>query len=377
MTRYPDLSAITESFKNLSRLPDLSAMTESLKNMPRIPDLSAMAESLKNTPRIPDLSAVAESLKNMPRIPDLSAMAESLKNTPRIPDLSAVAESLKNMPRIPDLSAMAESLKNMPRIPDLSAVAESLKNMPRIPDLSAISQALKDFPRIPDIGEMTRNLNDALRHANASSCVSREVRDALRFLKIGSMSESLGEIVRTTVPEINKTVHKNISEADVQQAVATIETGEFGLLSAEQKIDYLYQHLKKEKDRPLVKIVLFFILLKLAEHVLADAWSFCKEYLTNHVNVSQFIRLLVKSSHVSHCGNMTESRDLRVVARFFSKIHASYKTGAPQMAILPLGSYVRLIRKRKKWSLVEWPDQWTGELVKGWIRSKYLKRLVK
>ena len=159
--------------------------------------------------------------------------------------------------------------------------------------------------------------------------------------------------------------------------MATIETGEFGLLSVEQKIDYLYQHVKKEKDRPLVKIVLFFILLKLAEHVLADAWSFCKEYLANHVNVSQLIKHLLQTSEASDRANKTQLRDFRLIARCFTKVHASYKSRAAQTAILTVGSNVRLIRKRKKWSFVEWPDDWTGEMVTGWVRNKYLKRLVK
>jgi len=336
----------------------------------------AMRQSARGAVGLANIGSINQTLQDVLRLANISSVNQTLQDILRLANISSMDQALKNAMRLTNIGSINQTLQDVLRLANIRSMDQALKDVVRLADLGALNRTLNDAVRLTDLGALNRSLNDHLRLANTGSIMSQPVRDALRFAQIGSIGGAIREIVRTAVPEIKKISAEEISQADVGEAVAALETNEFQEMSAEEKLDYLYQQVKKEKDRPLVRIILFFILMELAKHLFTDAWSFSKDYITNHVNVRQLIKNLLKATNASH-QSKTELRDVRVVARSFTTVHASYKRRSPQTAILGVGSSVRVIRRRKKWSFVEWLDDWTGEMVRGWVRNKYLKRLVR
>ncbi len=202
-------------------------------------------------------------------------------------------------------------------------------------------------------------------------------------------SSGIAEIIRTadwreridlagilkTAEQVDGDSAEEVTAEDVGEAKAILVAPDFQGLSTEGKIDYLYQAIKRQ-ERPAIKIILLFIVLQFLATPIQDAYHALRDLVAEKVSPAAILKGVQKFCTNDIHGS-SSFRGLRLITRPEVSVRASYRRHAPELAVLTIGRCVGLLRKRKKWALVEWADDKTGLVLQGWVRNKYLARLVR
>jgi hypothetical protein len=88
-------------------------------------------------------------------------------------------------------------------------------------------------------------------------------------------------------------------------------------------------------------------------------------------NVVHDVRTIIREVPVLR----EEAKGYRIVGKGNVVGYQAPKTKSARAGTLTLGQIVRLVQKKKQWCLVEWHDG-NGNEVQGWVKSKYLNRIV-
>lgn len=133
----------------------------------------------------------------------------------------------------------------------------------------------------------------------------------------------------------------------------------------------------RKKFAPTVVAVVSFIILNSLNSVLADIYKiYSQPYVTKFLT-SQKQRQIVKHicETISKQIDTTLFPDCRIVVRIELDVKQARTMRSPTIGKLELGQLVRVVKKGRHWSLIEYSLNDFGETQRGWVLTRYLKKI--
>ena len=227
-----------------------------------------------------------------------------------------------------DLTGMRSLVESMNRLPDLTGMRSLAEAMNRLPDLAGVSTLSFVRPKWLDGIDP-----EALREATAD----------IQASDFGAITDD------------DLQAAHDILQQDDPQHVALYAV--------------FHQSRSSKVKAALIAIVMhgikqwwILLLLAIANGSIRDVGMDSPARVVKNVK-----RLLNATS-----GSKAVSPTLRIVRRRV-KAHSGWKRSSQVIAVLDVGTIVRVVDKRAKWTRIEWIEN--GKPLVGWVRSKYLARV--
>jgi hypothetical protein len=156
---------------------------------------------------------------------------------------------------------------------------------------------------------------------------------------------------------------------------------DFDQLTVDEKLNVLFQAFQslaaasKKEASTRIRVILAFVLVTILNQQIKDCFTWLRDYVVELVKPAQLYRK-VRRIYTNVGYSKTDLREYRLVTRPSIDARSGYRKCASTVAILRCGTLVRIRKRRKRFALVEWQDENTGEIVQGWMRHKYLKRVI-
>lgn len=143
----------------------------------------------------------------------------------------------------------------------------------------------------------------------------------------------------------------------------------------DQLFERLFHEISSLKDPILQKILAWFIYPLIVGIVLAVVSPICDYYITKGLNSGQQ-RQVVKDLSKAIVDTFTERgylKQLRIVSTTSLNVRKYGSKKSHIVGDLHLGDIVEVIKKGRKWSFICWQDGESGDSMRGWVFSRYLK----
>ena len=193
----------------------------------------------------------------------------------------------------------------------------------------------------------------------------------------------IGEAQRIASSDIFDSLRRMADEiGDVEGEGEVSETGMAALDFAINRPEFLalsiYDKVKALLDigvkHPTTRSVVIFFALSFVVWLFEECCELVKQHYFGTEKPAQVVRE-IRTIVVEAKIPPLELQGYRVVAKDTLIARHSHRSKSAHICTLYCGQVVRLVEKRSKRSLVEWQDE--GKPIRGWVLSKYLKRLTK
>lgn len=289
----------------------------------------------------------------------------------------------------------------------LEFINERINTLFRDPINDALSQ-IETYAACK-IEDLNRTLNNALPYRHLEDLLApfseklawidslsfNPVEEAIEKIK-GSMQLNLSSFLKIS-SEIN-VFYKNLPDVeivsqdsqtiaydgntyDISEINSVVEeslevAGFFSEKRISQKIFYnLISILRKFKDVALQKIVWIIIgciISKMVDYSLDVTLGNISNALSKPQNVA--ISKFVQKEIPKNVDDKNVLKNLRFVNNFFLDVRIINYERSKLLWTLRLGDVVRVMQKKKNWTLIQWKDDENDLMITGWVFTRYLKK---
>jgi len=272
-------------------------------------------------------------------------------------------------------------------------VAEMMKGIysanQSIKQFGMLGQTLRDMAMSKNqISEMMKSIHSANQGISKFGMLGQTLRDmATSKNQVAEMMKGIDAVANckfntlkhdvvihedNTISCTNKTFNLIELESDLRNIVEEVIDPN----NINRRLDNLDKKLDGMKKDPLYKQILIAILI----------WfiiAFCIEPLIKHQlaryspqNRNSMVRKITKS--ISSLNIEKDLlKDYRIVNTYVLEIRAKNKIKSKCLGKLYLGQVVRVVKKNKKWTLIELKDEASEVTIRGWVFTRYLNKISK
>lgn len=236
------------------------------------------------------------------------------------------------------------------------------------------------------ISDMTRNIDlSGIQHVmKGYSSLSFRIADEIRrtydqdmFRQIGKALEHIRDLTRSNLLVANLME----SYTDINEDVSDYFTIEENPGQTVQS--YIVQLVERFKEKnPLAQKVIAVFLIPLLINI-ASSLALQQESSVTHitnVTVNQDNRVFIKNIRQEYKPQtefeLAAYSQLHIVRTGELMVRSAPKVKSKRLGTLTLGKKVKIIEKTRKWSFIEYYDEFTETYKEGWVFTRYLAKII-
>lgn len=337
-------------FDDLNRFRDeLEARCKELNHLERLTKLADFLPPLDEITN--QISFLKDYTHQIQEFVSHDSSLDSLKQ------LSYMKESLPSFRELEDIKKHVEALSPLKDVLSSLNGIENTKNY-----MNALSEGIISF------FEKTTYIDDFTR-----------VMKGIDFNSITELLNRRSDINIIIPPNSvhltgTATVHieEPIPNFQIEEAIQTIlDSMEETRQSFEIKFNQLLEKIKNLKE-PFIKKILIQVLLTILTITLIQPAIEKVKLIFSAEHKRKVIKMISKKTVYLDQSTLNKYRLVKVEVL---NVRLENRTDSPVIGKLNFGALVRIIEKRKNWSLIEWYDKDEESHLVGWVFTRYVQRI--
>jgi len=163
---------------------------------------------------------------------------------------------------------------------------------------------------------------------------------------------------------------------DIQGLNENVERISNEFSSAEEFLEQLFSFFEKLNNS--ARIVVIYLVLPYFLAIIANLTTpVYEEWWKEYADYDQRVAKKEINQEARALYNIEELLEYRFVYASVLNVRETGSAKSNIIGVLHLGKAVKLISKKKSWSFVEYQDPMTGDIKKGWVFSRYLRKFEK
>lgn len=371
-----DLSEISQSIAaGQKALNSVKTSLESLAIPSAIREMQKIADQYKNLWASSDLRA--SWLTAQDQFDSIKTQLDSVARRPFLQDIQKITDQYRSFW---DSSNLRHSIVEMQKAyKSAQLVVESPAIAKIIDDVRTISESYNKFLNSPAYPKIYDTIQDITNAMNASAHLQTVDFSHINITNVIKEYDSIREIpivvnrdgtissqsMTFTIDDIRSVVD-DVIQKHVDLKAASIE----GLINS------LILKISELKE-PLLKRIFIGVIIGLISTLI---FSFVKPLIDESIKHFSINRRIVvkeiqKEARTQLAIDSALLKNLRIVVAKCLNMRANKNRRSSVVALLYFGSIVRVIERRKNWTLVEYVNPESQLATQGWVFSRYLKKV--
>jgi hypothetical protein len=395
-TNMLNTAKIQESLKDKMRGNDLPNAFRAIENQIKMVDLPNVYMAIENQIKLADLPNVYMAIENQIKMADLPNAYRAIENQIKLADLPNAFRAIENQIKLADLPNVYMAIENQIKLANLPNVYRAIENQIKLADLPNVYRAIENQIKLADssLFKTSLELQKKLFSSNLfNEDVSSKFHDLFKYASnnlINYKNINIGEIFNDNNFQMHKDINyqigtetisiynSNYKIQDIRNIIIEVlDTTGLSILPNSFNIftKEIFHRISLIKESSLRSFILGFFSSLLASIIIIiyspQRSESADRIFRSHRN--EMIKVIEKSPNINEGINKIVFKGYRFVISKQLDVKQRPAQKSQLIGRLYFGQVVKILTKRRNWTLVEYRDDENNIIINGWVFTRYIK----